>query len=56
MDGLEAQFSSLPGTAMGSYTVASADQFTYVDPVDGSVSQKQGVRIIFTDGRYESQP
>ena len=30
--------------------VAYADDFTYHDPVDGSTSAKQGVRIGFTDG------
>jgi phosphoglucomutase len=31
-------------------TIAAADDFAYTDPVDASVSQKQGVRIIFADG------
>jgi phosphoglucomutase len=31
-------------------TVQTADDFAYTDPVDGSVSQKQGVRVIFSDG------
>ncbi len=30
--------------------VKTADDFKYVDPVDGSVSAKQGIRIIFQDG------
>ena len=30
--------------------VAYADDFTYHDPVDGSTSAKQGIRIGFTDG------
>lgn len=34
----------------GGYTVAVADEFQYVDPVDGSVSSHQGVRYLFTDG------
>ncbi|XTZ11194.1 MAG: alpha-D-glucose phosphate-specific phosphoglucomutase, partial [cyanobacterium endosymbiont of Rhopalodia yunnanensis] len=29
---------------------AYADDFSYSDPIDSSVSQKQGVRIGFTDG------
>ena len=29
---------------------AAADQFSYVDPVDGSVSKNQGVRIAFENG------
>lgn len=36
------QFSSLPGTVMGSYTVASADEFTYHDPIDKTISRNQG--------------
>jgi phosphoglucomutase len=30
--------------------VAWADDFAYTDPVDGSVSQKQGVRVVLADG------
>ncbi len=41
---------SLPGTRLGDYTVAYADDFSYTDPVDGSVSDKQGIRIGFEDG------
>ncbi|KAL8570025.1 Phosphoglucomutase-1 [Nucella lapillus] len=33
-----------------SYTVATMDNFSYTDPVDGSVSTNQGIRIIFEDG------
>lgn len=33
-----------------SFTVAMADNFAYTDPIDGSVSVKQGLRIIFQDG------
>ncbi|KAJ8277912.1 hypothetical protein GJAV_G00081590 [Gymnothorax javanicus] len=32
------------------YQVEKADNFEYSDPVDGSVSKNQGLRIIFTDG------
>ncbi|XP_040262656.1 phosphoglucomutase-1 isoform X2 [Bufo bufo] len=32
------------------YTVEKADDFEYSDPVDGSISRNQGLRIIFTDG------
>ena len=31
-------------------TVAAADDFTYNDPVDGSVSRHQGCRIMFDGG------
>ncbi|MEL6472409.1 MAG: alpha-D-glucose phosphate-specific phosphoglucomutase [Cyanobacteria bacterium J06623_4] len=50
MDGLRSQFSTLPGQTLGDYTVAYADDFSYTDPIDGSVSQKQGIRIGFEDG------
>ncbi|MCD8489967.1 MAG: alpha-D-glucose phosphate-specific phosphoglucomutase [Desertifilum sp.] len=40
----------LKGEKLGSYEVEYADDFSYTDPVDGSISQKQGVRIGFTDG------
>lgn len=43
-------FASLPGQRFGHYEVKTCDDFSYTDPVDGSVSQKQGVRILFTDG------
>ncbi len=50
MAGLRSQLSSLPGQPLGDYTVAYADDFSYTDPIDGSVSDKQGIRIGFTDG------
>ncbi|MFY9260871.1 MAG: alpha-D-glucose phosphate-specific phosphoglucomutase [Gallionella sp.] len=45
-----AQFPELAGKTFGRYTVATADDFSYTDPVDGSFSSKQGIRILFTDG------
>lgn len=47
---VQAKFPTLPGQKLGSMTVKYADDFSYTDPVDGSVSQNQGVRIGFTDG------
>ncbi|XP_077225687.1 phosphoglucomutase [Tasmannia lanceolata] len=38
------------GEKYGSYVLQFADDFTYTDPVDGSVASKQGVRFVFTDG------
>ena len=32
------------------YIVKLMDDFNYTDPVDGSYTEKQGIRIIFTDG------
>ncbi|MBI2239692.1 MAG: alpha-D-glucose phosphate-specific phosphoglucomutase [Magnetospirillum gryphiswaldense] len=40
----------LKGRTLGAYTVAFNDDFAYTDPVDGSVSTKQGIRVVFTDG------
>jgi len=40
----------LAGQALHDLTILSADDFAYADPVDGSVSRNQGVRIRFTDG------
>ncbi len=44
------QFGSLPGSELAGRTVASCDDFAYTDPVDGSISENQGVRILFEDG------
>jgi phosphoglucomutase len=40
----------MPGKKFGNYEVKYADDFSYNDPVDHSVSQNQGIRIGFTDG------
>ncbi len=32
------------------YTVSQADNFSYKDPVDASLTTKQGIRIFFSDG------
>ena len=40
----------LPGQTFGACKVTSADQFSYHDPVDGSVSHNQGLRINFEGG------
>ncbi len=50
MAGLRASLPSLPGTTVAGCAIALADDFSYTDPVDGSVSRKQGVRVILTDG------
>ncbi|KAL1342580.1 hypothetical protein AAHE18_09G167300 [Arachis hypogaea] len=41
---------SKTGDKYGSYVLQFADDFTYTDPVDGSVVSKQGVRFVFSDG------
>ena len=50
MQHLKEQFATLEGANFGKYSVKLCDDFSYTDPVDGSVSKGQGVRIIFTDG------
>jgi phosphoglucomutase len=50
MASVQAQLPTLPGKQFGAYEVAYADNFSYTDPIDGSVSLNQGVRIGFTDG------
>jgi len=50
MDHLRSIVPALAGQAMGSFTVARGDDFSYTDPVDGSISVHQGIRVIFTDG------
>ena len=50
MSHLKAQFETLAGQAFGRYTVANCDDFSYEDPVDGSVSRGQGIRVLFQCG------
>jgi len=50
MQHLRANFSSLTGKTFGPYTVQTCDDFSYTDPVDGSISKNQGIRILFSDG------
>jgi phosphoglucomutase len=50
MSHLRSSFTTLTGTILGAYTVQSCDDFSYTDPVDGSVSLAQGIRILFSDG------
>ncbi|MEO5327377.1 MAG: alpha-D-glucose phosphate-specific phosphoglucomutase [Magnetococcus sp. THC-1_WYH] len=50
IQGLNEQMAQLPGKKLGRYTVAFCDNFQYTDPIDGSVSTNQGLRIGFTDG------
>lgn len=50
IEGLRSHLPTLKGKSFGRYEVDYADDFSYTDPIDGSISQKQGVRIGFTDG------
>lgn len=41
---------SLSGQTLEGLQIRAADDFAYTDPVDGSISNKQGIRILFEDG------
>ena len=49
VDNLRKNGAALVGQKFGNYEVAFCDDFSYTDPIDGSVSSKQGIRIGFTD-------
>lgn len=50
IDALRAKLASLPGTSVQGLKIAAADDFAYHDPVDKSVSEHQGIRILFEGG------
>jgi len=50
MDGVISRFSQLPSEKFASLVVSEADEFSYHDPVDGSISSNQGIRIHFEGG------
>lgn len=50
MQHIKEQFKSLPNQVFGKYTVSTCDDFSYTDPIDGSVSTGQGIRILFACG------
>ncbi|PCD76903.1 alpha-D-glucose phosphate-specific phosphoglucomutase [Pseudothioclava arenosa] len=50
LDDLRDRLSGLLGRAVSGLVIAGADEFTYTDPVDGSVSARQGFRILFEGG------
>jgi phosphoglucomutase len=50
MQQLENQLATLPGQQFGNRRVSYADNFSYHDPVDHSVAEKQGIRIGFEGG------
>lgn len=47
---LQGKLATLPGQRFGPLTVAQADSFSYLDPVDGSTSANQGLRVLFEGG------
>jgi phosphoglucomutase len=50
MHDLREALPTLVGQRFGSRSIRLADDFSYTDPVDGSVSGKQGIRLLFDDG------
>ena len=50
MSQLRGTLDTLAGTTLAGRRVRVADDFAYVDPVDGSISTQQGLRILFDDG------
>ena len=50
MDGLRAKLPGLPGQEFPAGKVSAADEFAYDDPVDGSRSEGQGLRVMFENG------
>ncbi|MEI4484404.1 MULTISPECIES: alpha-D-glucose phosphate-specific phosphoglucomutase [unclassified Phyllobacterium] len=50
IDALRAKLTNLPGTSVQGLKIAAADDFAYHDPVDKSVSEHQGIRILFEGG------
>ncbi len=50
MSNLHAQLPTLKGRKFGAREIEYSDDFSYTDPIDGSISNNQGVRIGFTDG------
>ncbi|MDH5392585.1 MAG: alpha-D-glucose phosphate-specific phosphoglucomutase [Gammaproteobacteria bacterium] len=49
MQNLRDKSTTLSGTSISGLTITLADDFSYTDPVDNSITTNQGVRIIFDD-------
>ena len=50
MDDLRVKLANLKGKDFGDHRVVQADDYSYTDPVDHSVSTGQGLRILFESG------
>lgn len=50
IDDLRSRLDALAGAEIGPLTVRSAEDFSYADPVDGSVTTHQGIQIAFSEG------
>ena len=49
MAALRDKIDALPGTTVNGLSITAADDFSYTDPVDGSKTEHQGLRIVFGD-------
>ncbi|QEY32967.1 alpha-D-glucose phosphate-specific phosphoglucomutase [Synechococcus sp. RSCCF101] len=49
-DRMQGMLATLSGEAFAGRRIATADDFRYADPVDGSVSEHQGLRLLLDDG------
>ena len=47
MTALRGRLTGLPGVEAAGLTITAADDFAYQDPVDGSVAELQGIRLMF---------
>ncbi|MBO6918847.1 MAG: alpha-D-glucose phosphate-specific phosphoglucomutase [Rhizobiaceae bacterium] len=50
MSDIRSSLNDLKGTSAGVHKIEKADDFSYLDPVDGSTSSNQGIRIFFEGG------
>lgn len=50
IEGLRQRVGGLCGQRFGDHVIELADDFSYTDPIDGSVSEKQGVRLLLRGG------
>ena len=50
IDALRDKLPTLRGVAFAGGRISEADDFSYTDPVDGSLSEHQGIRLLLEDG------
>ena len=50
MDHLRGALAGLRGRSFGDHTIAHCDDFSYTDPIDNSISEHQGIRLMFNNG------
>lgn len=50
MDLLRCRWPALPGRSISAFQIRACDDFHYIDPVDGQVSDHHGLRVLFENG------